>query len=295
MGKVTISGFADEISPDFDEQLSVVKRLGMRYICLRAADDRSIADYTAEEFSERLWPRLQAAGIGISSIGSPIGKIGINDAEAFETQKAQLEELCRICEIAGCSYIRVFSFYMPEGEDPDSYRDKVLAQLGEFVKIAEKNDVTLIHENEKDIYGDIARRCADLFEGIPSDHLKAAFDFANFVQVGQDPVEAWDMLHGHVAYIHIKDALYSNDENVVAGTGDGHIEELLRRAIVDEDYSGFLTLEPHLVVFSSLKMLETKAVEDIIHEDKAKDGADGYRMQYEALLGILKNIGVKAA
>lgn len=295
MGDVTISGFADEISPDFDEQLRVVKHLGMNYICLRSADDKSIADYTAEEFSEQLWPRLQASGIGISSIGSPIGKISINDAEAFETQKQQLEELCEICKIAGCSYIRVFSFYMPEGEDPDFYKDKVLTQFKEYVDIAEKHDVVLIHENEKDIYGDIARRCADLFEGVPSDHLKAAFDFANFVQVGQDPVEAWDMLHEQVAYIHIKDALYSNDENVVAGTGDGHIEELLKRAIVDEEYSGFLTLEPHLVLFSSLKMLETKAVEDIIHENKAKDGADGYRMQYEALLGILKNIGVEAA
>ena len=36
MGSVRISGFADEISSDFDKQLDVVKKLGMSYICLRS-------------------------------------------------------------------------------------------------------------------------------------------------------------------------------------------------------------------------------------------------------------------
>ena len=42
MGKIFISGFADEISPDFDEQLRVVTELGMKYISLRTADKREL-------------------------------------------------------------------------------------------------------------------------------------------------------------------------------------------------------------------------------------------------------------
>lgn len=295
MGSVRISGFADEISSDFDKQLDVVKKLGMSYICLRSAGTKGVAGYSPADFADELWPKMQAAGIGLSSIGSPIGKVGINDEEGFQKQLVSLESLCQICEMTGCRYIRVFSFFIPEGEDPDAYYDKVIEKVKRFVEIAECHDVILIHENEKEIFGDIARRCQELFDAIKSDHFKAAFDFANFVQVGQDPVAAWDLLHEHVVYIHIKDAVHGSNENVVAGTGDGHIEEILKRAIVDEGYEGFLTLEPHLVIFDSLKMLETKDVSDIIRGDKAKDGEEGYTMQYNALMEILGHIGATAS
>ena len=37
-----ISGFSDEISSDFDTQLEVVSKLGMRYISLRGIDGKNI-------------------------------------------------------------------------------------------------------------------------------------------------------------------------------------------------------------------------------------------------------------
>ena len=66
MEKIMISGFSDEISADFDEQLKVVSELGMEYISLRTADGKGIAEYTAEEAEEKLLPRLRAAGVRIS-------------------------------------------------------------------------------------------------------------------------------------------------------------------------------------------------------------------------------------
>ena len=292
MGKIFISGFADEISPDFDEQLRVVTELGMKYISLRTADKKGIADYTAEEVSEKLLPRLEKAGVKVSSLGSPIGKIQIDDEEAFETQLSQLEELCRICRVLDCRYIRMFSFYMPEGSDPDSYRETVIEKLKKFDAIAASHGVGLIHENEKDIYGDTGARCRIILDTLGSPHFKAAFDFANFVQCGEDPEVCWELLHDHVAYIHIKDAVSSNRENVVCGTGEGKIRLLLDRAVNRENYEGFLTLEPHLVIFDALQSLETESTENIIRENKAKDGAEGYAMQYRALTKILDEIGV---
>lgn len=38
MKDIYISGFADEISSSFDEQLKTVRELGMQYISLRSAD-----------------------------------------------------------------------------------------------------------------------------------------------------------------------------------------------------------------------------------------------------------------
>ena len=73
MKDIYISGFADEISSSFDEQLKTVRELGMQYISLRSADKKGIADFTVEEVKTDLLPRLQAAGVGVSSLGSPIG------------------------------------------------------------------------------------------------------------------------------------------------------------------------------------------------------------------------------
>lgn len=290
MEGIQISGFADEIDAMLDTQLKVVKDLGMEYISLRSADKKGVADFTLEEIEQNILPRLKAAGVGVSSIGSPIGKVGINDEEGFEKQLRQLDTLCQAAKLLGTKYIRMFSFFIPEGEDPAIYRDKVMARLRQFVAIAEKHDVILIHENEKDIYGDIGSRCRDILDTIPSPYLKACFDYANFVQCGDDTAACWELLKDQVVYIHIKDAVTAEKENVLCGTGEGKIQQLLKQAIREEGYQGFLTLEPHLVIFSSLQSLETSDAKKIIKENKYDSGAAAYAAQYHALTDILASI-----
>lgn len=284
-----ISGFSDEISSDFDTQLEVVSNLGMHYISLRGIDGKNIGDFTVDEIKESVLPRLQKWDIGVSSIGSPIGKVFINDEEGFEKQKVMLETLCQISNLLDCKYIRIFSFYIPKGEDVDQYKDDVISKIKAFADIAEKHDVILLHENEKDIYGDIARRCHEILKAVASPSFKAIFDFANFVQCGEDTQECYDLLKDEIVYIHIKDAVSTDSQNVVCGTGEGKIPEILAQAI-DSGYKGFLTLEPHLVLFDSLKDLELEDATEIIKDNKGLDGAGGYRLQYEALVEILKNI-----
>lgn len=284
-----ISGFSDEISSDFDEQLKVVSDLGMHYISLRGIDGKNISDFTVEEIKENVLPRLQNSMIRVSSIGSPIGKIFINDEDGFKKQKAILETICQICNLLNCKYIRVFSFYILKGDDADKYKDEVISKLKEFAAIAEKYNVILMHENEKDIYGDILRRCKEILEEVGSPNFKTVFDFANFVQCGEDTQKCYDELKDQIVYIHIKDAVTTDNQNVVAGTGEGKIAQILAQAIYS-GYRGFLTLEPHLVLFDSLKDLELEEASNVIKDNKGLEGKDGYRMQYEALLEILKNI-----
>ncbi len=136
--KIIISGFADEISAQLDEQLKVVTDLGMNYISLRAADGKGIAEYTVDEVREKILPRLNSAGVKVSSLGSPIGKVDVEDEEGFQKQLGQLDTLCQICKLLDCRYIRMFSFYIPKGKEPDSYREVVLEKLKQFAAIAEK-------------------------------------------------------------------------------------------------------------------------------------------------------------
>lgn len=288
--KVIISGFADEICPDFEEQLKTVTELGMGYICLRAADGKGIADYTLEEVQEKLLPKLQKAGVKVSSIGSPIGKVNIEDEEGYQKQLVQLDTICQMCRILDCQYVRIFSFFMPEGKDPADYREAVLEKMEKFMEIGEKYGVTLLHENEKDIYGDIGSRCVEIMERFASRGMRSAYDFANFVQCGEDTVECWNMLRPYISYIHVKDALYSNRENVLCGTGDGRIKEILDQAINKDGYKGFLTLEPHLRVFSTFTSLENNAKDNLLR-NRFQTGAEAYGAQYHALCKILGEIG----
>lgn len=290
---IHISGFADEICTDFEEQLQTVTKLGMHYISLRSANKKGIADFTVKEVKDELLPVLEKYQVRVSSIGSPIGKVGVEDSAGFEKQKKQLKEICEICKVLDCKYIRMFSFFIPEGKEADLYYDGVIEKLNQFLDIAKEYDVILLHENEKDIYGDTKERCLKLFEAIQDPHFKAAFDFANFVQCKEDTEACWEALRPYIEYIHIKDAVTTDNENVVCGTGEGKIEQLLDRALNQEGYQGFLTLEPHLVLFDSLASLETTAAENVIKENKAKDGAEGYAMQYHALCEILERIQKK--
>lgn len=287
---IRISGFADEISADFTKQLETVTGLGMHYISLRSADGKGVADFTEEEVRDSLMPRMEKFGVKVSSIGSPIGKVGVEDEAGFAAQLEQLERLCRICKMLDCRYIRMFSFFIPQGKNPEDYREVVIEKLRRFAAIAEKYGVILLHENEKDIYGDTGSRCRVIFDALASPYFRAAFDFANFVQCGEDTAACWELLRPYIEYIHIKDAVTHDKENVLCGTGEGKIKELLTRAIRDEGYEGFLTLEPHLVLFASLQSLETEDAANIIKKNKAKDGAEGYTMQYNAFREILDEI-----
>lgn len=284
-----ISGFSDEIASNFDEQLQGVRDLGMHYISLRGIDGKNINDYSLEAVKQSILPRLQNAQVKVSSIGSPIGKIFIHDETGFKKQLEDLERLCQICHLLDCRYIRIFSFYIEKGENYDAYQESVIQKLQYFTQIAEKYNIILLHENEKDIFGDIGRRCKVLLDAIHSPHFKAIFDFANFVQCQEDVMACYELLKQDVVYFHIKDAHTTDQQNVVCGTGEGHIAEILRLAI-QGGYEGFLTLEPHLVIFDSLKDLELEDVTHIIKDNKGLTGKEGYQLQYEALNQILQNI-----
>ena len=289
MNTLLISGFADEISSDFSKQIQVLNKLGIGYMSIRGVDGKNIGDYTLEEIEQSIVPRLEAGKIKISSIGSPIGKIDVDDEEAFQQQKRMLETLCQACKLFECDYIRVFSFFISEDKNPDDFKAVVIRKMQEFVAIAKEYGLILLHENEKDIYGDIGRRCKTLIDTINSPNFKGIFDFANFVQCQEDTRACYELLKDDTIYIHIKDAVYIDGDNVLCGTGDGKIQELLTDFIAD-GYEGFLTLEPHLVLFDSLKDLENKEATEVIKSNKAISAEEAFGMQYRALQDILKTI-----
>lgn len=273
-----ITGFADEIHSDILIQVKLLKELGIKFIELRSANGKNVADYSLEE-AGRLKQYLKENDIRISAIGSPIGKIGIR--EEFEPHFETFKRVVELAKLFETPYIRMFSFYIPEGEDPSAYRPEVLERMKALVDYAKSNQVILLHENEKGIYGDIAERCQELFEAFYGDHFKCTFDFANFVQCGQDTLKAYELLKPYIEYIHIKDALFNSGEVVPAGEGDGNVLSILQE-LDKNGYDGYLSLEPHLADFSGLKDLEHN-----VQKRKMTDGEAAYTIAFRALQKLL--------
>ena len=105
-----ISCFADEIGPDMDTQIALLKELGISWIEFRSGDGIGVADYDLAR-ARALKEKLDQNGIRISAVGSPIEKIGIGDD--FDSHRRSLLHVLDLAEIFGTSYIRMFSFYLP--------------------------------------------------------------------------------------------------------------------------------------------------------------------------------------
>lgn len=248
--QVKISGFYDEVSSDLDKQIALIKELGEEYLCPRSINGKNIADYTVEEFDRDIKPKLVENGIKFSSIGSPIGKVNIDDEEGFEKQKKQLVELVKIAQSMDCKYIRIFSFFYGD-KDPSTLKDKVIAKLEQFLEIAKDSGVSLMHENEKFIYGDVPERVMDIYNALHDKGMLFCFDASNYVQCDVKPRDAFDMLVDKTVYFHIKDCSKYKVE-VPVGTGEGDYEYIIKQ-LKARKYNGFMTLEPHTWKYAVLK------------------------------------------
>jgi len=281
---IRLSAFADEISANLDEQIAVLRSENIHFIDLRGVWNTNVLDLTDQQITE-IQQKLDAHGIGVSAIASPIGKVPIDTP--FGEHLQRFERAIALAQFFKTPFIRIFSFYPPaaiedasthtqtadvesnttiahmsdasdtnvtnvtNGEkdlvDPARWRDEVLRRLRELTIQARNANLILLHENEKDIYGDTIARCTDLLQSINDPHFQAILDPANFIQCDQIPYpNAYLELRPWLRYMHVKDAL-ADGTVVAAGEGVARWPEILRQLHTD-GYEGFFSLEPHLAL-----------------------------------------------
>ncbi len=262
MAEFIFSAFADEAGGGLLHQIEALKANGITHIEPRGLDEGNISTFTAEQ-AKAVKKILDEHGIGVSSVGSHFGKINIKDSfdEHFESFKQCVEN----ANILGTENIRMFSFYIDEGEDYNSYRDEVFERLDKMAEYSRKNGIWCCHENEKGIFGDTDERCLDILTTFKG-RIKGIFDPANFIQCKVEILPAFEKLKDYIEYMHVKDCRMSDGFVVPCGKGDGNIEELIRR-FNKFDGKHFLTLEPHLKVFDGLKDLELTGGAESVKEE----------------------------
>lgn len=270
-----LAAFADEISPDIDVQIEHCARNGVEFIELRGVAGNNVLDFDAAMRRE-IKRKLDDRGIGIISIGSPIGKIRID--EPFAPHFDRFKTAVDLADFFSAPFVRIFSYYPAEHTSHDdlvrTQRDEVLKRMQAKVEYMRGRSTVLVHENEAKIYGEKALQCLDMLATINSPALRAAFDFANFVQAREDVLHAWELLKTYVVHIHVKDALAGEGKIVPAGQGDGKIREILQDA-ARMRYHGVLTLEPHLAHAGQFQGFS---------------GPDLFKVAVDALRGVLATI-----
>ena len=242
-----LCAFADEAANDLRGQIAALKKHGMTLLEIRGVDGENISDISAEKARE-IRKILDAEGIRVWSVGSPIGKYPL--AEDFAPHLDAFLHTAELAEILGASKMRVFSFFTAAGAETEREKEEVLLRMRTLCERAPAG-ITLCHENEKEIFGDKIENCISLHRELP--RLRAVFDPANFVQCGEDAEAAFTALAPYIEYMHAKDAR-KDGAHVLAGDGAGKLPLILRRSA--EIGGEVVTLEPHLKKFTGLEKLE---------------------------------------
>ena len=249
MPNFILSCFADEVSSEVEKQIEAIKRNGLTHIEPRNVDGINISDLTIEQ-AVKFKAQLDEAGIKVSALGSPIGKIDIYDD--FEPHFEKFKHSVEIALILGTDKIRLFSFFVKDGKYAE-VRAEVIRRMQAMCDYAATKGVKCCHENEKGIYGDTCDRVVDLLDNV--DGLYSVFDPANYIQCEQNPGDFIDALAPRTEYGHIKDAVMSDGSVVPSGCGDGNIAKMVD-ALAKQGDDIILTLEPHLFIFNGLDNLQ---------------------------------------
>ena len=240
----TISGFGDEIADDPAEQLDVLAGLDIHHLDLRGAWGKNVLNFDEDDV-RRLTALLAEKGARVAMIASPVGKSQIGEPAAYE--QGRLDTAIRLAEAFGTPLVRMFSFYH-EGVSHADCRDEVVSRLGAWAQAAERAGVTLLLENEGDLWGDTPERCRDILATVDSPALRLTLDTGNFASLGIASYDtAYGMLRPWLSHIQIKDVRREPKQVVPAGQGDGQIPQVLAAARRD-GYQGYLSLEPHLAI-----------------------------------------------
>lgn len=284
MGKMLISAFADEYNHDPRVHAEYLGRVGIKYIEPRFVNGVNFADLEADKAKEYK-SILAECGVKASAIGSPLGKINL--ADDFNAHLELAKRCFENAAIMEAKNIRMFSFYLREGQSRDEARSEVIEKLGALLDLADKYGLTLCHENEAKIYGEDAEHCLDLmraFEG----RLKCVFDTGNFILDGVETYPyAYNLMKDYIEYFHIKDSM-SVGAIVPPGCGEARILDVLKahRAYApDRDF--FVSLEPHLETFAGLNKLVGKTFENPYKFESAEVAFDNAR---ERLFNIIDEV-----
>ncbi|HSV74060.1 MAG TPA: sugar phosphate isomerase/epimerase family protein [Chthonomonadales bacterium] len=258
---MTLSVITDEISQDFEYALDVMLEYGVRAAELRGLWGANIAELTPAQ-TDHAKRGLSERGMVVSCLATPFYKCDLGEeaaavagqmhlarARGHGEQMALLERCCGLAHAFGTPLIRVFTFWR-RGDLTPEIEGRIVDAFEEPVRIAEREGVTLVLENEHACYIGTGAETARVVRAIGSPHVRVCWDPGNALAAGERPFpDGYAAVRGLVDHVHVKDATVQPDGSprwCVVGDGEvgytGHVE-----ALRGDGYTGYVSLETHYV------------------------------------------------
>jgi len=238
----------DEISQDPATAVELGREWGIEWFELRMVMGGRVPDVDGGTVA-RIEHLLEKFGGRVSALSPGFFKMPVIDedvrpllADAFPRA---LDLTCRL----GADRMIVFGFLRPRGEDPTKDPPSAVVELlEEMAERAAGCGVVCVLENEHVCYGDTGLRAAGLIRAVGHDNLKLNWDPGNSVSAGcERPFpDEYEQIRDLVAHVHVKDVVRRDGRLETVAAGEGMIDWVGQlRALQEDGYEGFLTIETH--------------------------------------------------
>lgn len=235
----TLTAVSDEVSSGTAEIVTVLQGQGIRQIELRKIDGKELAEIGDAERREIL-EKLEGSGFKISAINSGVNRIRIDGGLKQNLEKFKI--YLNLAEFFKTRHLIISSFRCPERKT-DEYREEMLKNILEMVRLARGKNIMLLIENEPNTYAASSKDCKDILEAVNSSCLKLAFNPANFAAMGEKPfLKISPHIRKLSRILYVNDGLFSGVPRL-PGYGNAEIKELIS-ILRCRSFDGYFSLNP---------------------------------------------------
>ena len=253
-----LTGFADEAATALEGQIKATLELGWRHIEARAIDGVNIHDLSDAAF-DRAYGLLTEAGISVNCFGSAIMNWGkdVRKVGDFERDLEQTRRAIPRMKRLGTRLVRVMSYAVIHGAPAwDQLAAERFRRMREICGMFLDAGLQPVHENCMNYGGMGASFTLRMLDNVHG--LKLVFDTGNpifstdYDSPDDEMQSAWEFyrqVRQHIAYVHVKDAVFNPKANkteyTMPGKGLGSVARIVRD-LVSTGYDGGISIEPHI-------------------------------------------------
>jgi len=258
----------DEIDNDFARACQVAAEVGMSYVELHQLWQKGIHELTDAELTEAK-AILRDHGLRTHLIcGMFFRPFSLADVELatmeqhprFQEHMARLERFIEIAHQVEAPHIRTFGFTRdvggtnpsPRSADGGGMDASTLARITKGLQIAcdrlQQEGLTLALENARSLYANTGGNMRRLLDAVDRPNLKIIWDPANAFVAGEDPVDGFKRVQGHIVDVHCKDARVVDEATGLtawARIGDGGTDWPTQLTLLANEPVQQFTIETH--------------------------------------------------